>query len=277
MERLSQTLARKDSAATPLPDFLPSLHDAGVRLRRAQVSLVVGRPGSGKSLFGLHAALHSGVRVLYVSADTDRRTMTFRAAANLMCETVNSVESMVGTSAQDMVEDAVSEVDARVAFDWTSSPTLRDIELEVQAAEEMWGDWPDLLIVDSLYNVRADDTGDDYAAMRRVIEACHDLARSTNAHVMVLHHASLNRSKEDEPAPMSAILGQVSALPELILSVMLDEEERDVYKVGVVKNRSGAASSKARNQVRLAVDIARMRLYTDRAALSHAEKTREWQ
>jgi hypothetical protein len=189
---------------------------------------------------------------------------------------VNEVESMMDTSAQDMVEDALSEVDMRVAFDWTSSPSLRDIELEVYAAEETWGAWPELIIVDSLYNVRVEE-GDDYSGMRTVISSMHDLARETGACVVVLHHASLNRSKEDEPAGMSAIIGQVSALPELVLSVMLDEDDHTTYRVGIVKNRSGEASAKGGKQVRLAVDVPRMRLYNDEGERHLALTRSEWE
>lgn len=276
MERLTQTLRRKDSGGTPLPEFLPPLHEQGVHLRRAQVALIVGRPGAGKSLFALHAALHSGVRCLYISADTDSKTMTWRAAASLMGEPVNTIEEMTGTSAEEMVDEALAEVDARVAFDWTSSPSLLDIELEVAAAEETWGEYPGLIVIDSLFNVQA-DAGDDYADMRHVVAVMHDLARSTGACVMVLHHATLNRSKEDEPAGMSAVLGQVTAVPELVLSVMLDEEEDDVYRIAVVKNRSGAASSKGRKQIRLAVDVERMRLYANQQEKNLAQTRRAWE
>lgn len=238
--------------------------------------MVVGRPGAGKSLFALYAALNSGVRTLYISADTDQRTMAYRAAASLMGEPVNTVQSMVGTSGQDMVEEALAKVDDVIGFDWTSSPTLRDLELEVHAAEETWGDYPSLIIIDSVYNVVTDE-GDDWSGMRQVVSAAHTLARNTSAHVMLLHHASLNRSKEDEPAGMGAVLGQVTQIPELILSVMLDEEDRETYRVGIVKNRSDAANSKGSHSVRLAVDVPRMRLYSDLSELRLAQKAREWE
>lgn len=276
MERLTQTLRRRDTSGVPLPDFLSPLHDAGVHLRRSQVALVVGRPGAGKSLFALHAALHSNVRTLYISSDTDRKTMMYRAAASLMGETVASVESMVGTSADDLIEDALADVDSRVAWDWTASPSIHDIELEVAAAEEAWGSYPDLIIVDSLYNVQA-DAGDDYAGFRHVVSVAHDMARATNSCVMLLHHVSLNRSKSDEPGGMESILGQVSAMPELILSVMADEDDPDTFKVAVVKNRSGAASSKGRKQVRLSVDLPRMRLYGTHQEMALAATKRSWE
>jgi len=113
--------------------------------------------------------------------------------------------------------------------------------------------------------------------MRRVVEACHSLARETEAHVMILHHASLNRSKEDEPAGMSAVLGQVAMMPELLLSVMLDEEDRETYRIGIVKNRSGEANAKGKRSVKLAVDVPRMRLYSTHHDLTLAAKAREWE
>jgi hypothetical protein len=47
--------------------------------------------------------------------------------------------------------------------------------------------------------------------------------------------------------------------------------------VAVVKNRSGAASSKGRKQVRLSVDLPRMRLYGTHQEMALAATKRSWE
>lgn len=274
MERLTQVLRRKDQSGEPLPDFLAALHNSGVRFRRAQTCLIVGQPGSGKSMFALFAAVRSKVRTLYISADTDSKTMLWRASACVMQTPVNDVAAMIGTSADVLVEEALAEVDRHILFDWTSNPRLSDIQLETLAAEEVWGAYPQMIVVDNLMNVINDEGGDDYSGMRHSMQAFHSLARKTGAAVLVLHHASLNRTKEGEPAPMNAIIGQVSALPEMILSVMLED---DTYKVAVVKNRHAKANMGGNRQIELAASAETMTLFNDQAELRMALARREWQ
>lgn len=274
MERLSQVLRRKDQSGEPLPDFLATLHNGGVRFRRAQVCLIVGQPGAGKSLMALFAALKSRVRTLYISADTDSKTMLWRAAACVMQAPVNEVAQMVGTSADVLVEEALDEVDRLIAFDWNSNPSLSDIQLETLAAEEAWGAFPQMIVIDNLMNVVANDGGDSYQGMASNMQAFHSLARKTGAAVIVLHHASLNRTKEGEPAPMNAIIGQVSALPEMILSVMMEE---NTYKVAIVKNRHAKANREGKRQIELAVQPEMMTLFNDESERRLAASRREWQ
>lgn len=273
MERLTQVLRKKDKTGEPLPDFLPALHDAGVRFRRAQVCLIVGRAGSGKSLLSLFAALRTRVRTLYVSADTDSKTMMWRAAASLMSLPVKEIEGMTGTSAEIEVSEALDEVDRYLAFDFTSRPTLDDIRLEVDAAEEAWGAYPAMIVIDNLMNVVTD--GDTFGGWSNAMAEFHEMARATGAAVLVLHHASLNRSKEDEVAGMSAILGQVSALPEMILSVMLQPDTK-TFEIGVIKNRHDEARSSGARRITLPIEPSLMTLYNDESERRMAEKRAEW-
>lgn len=272
MERLTQVLRKRDSSGEALPDFLPALHNQGVRFRKAQVCLLVGQPGAGKSLMALFAALRSKVRTLYVSADTDRKTMLWRAAASQMQTPVNDVAAMIGTSGEVMVEEAFEDIDQRVMFCWDSNPRLADIEAEVLACEEVWGCYPDLIVIDSLYNVVVDE-GDEYAGMRHAMAAFHELSRKTNSSVVVLHHASLNRTKEGEPAAMNAVIGQVTAIPEMVLSVYMEDH---TYKVAVIKNRHAKASPSGGRQIVLAVEPETMTLFNSEQERRLAASRAEW-
>lgn len=73
---------------------------------------------------------------------------------------------------------------------------------------------------------------------------------------------------------MNAIIGQVSALPEMILSVMLDDQS---YKVAVVKNRHAKANAGGNRQIELAASPETMTLFNDQAERRLAESRREWQ
>lgn len=192
-----------------------------------------------------------------------------------MGTTVDEIESMVGTSAHPLIDDAITEVDSKIVFDWSSAPTLEDIRLEVHAAEETWGSWPELVILDSLYSVASEY--ESYAGYEHTMQAMHSLAHETGAAVLVLHHASLNRGSADEPATMQAVIGQVTKIPSLVLSVLIDEEEGKEMTIGVVKNRMNSASVKARKQVRIPADVSRMRLYASEQERAMAESRRSWE
>ena len=63
-----------------------------------------------------------------------------------------------------------------------------------------------------------------------------------NQLVVVLHHVSENDSKPRYPASRKALMGKVSQLPELILTVALDGDQ---FHIAAVKNRDGVSDPTA--------------------------------
>jgi hypothetical protein len=104
------------------------------------------------------------------------------------------------------------------------------------------------------------------------------MAREYESAFVVLHHVSENEkmSKPNYPAPRKALMGKVSALPELVLSVALDGIA-NAYRVAVVKNRHGKADPTAENYVTLSVEPSHMSLYNSPAELQRARTMRQWQ
>ena len=272
MRTLGQVLEHQGPSGVALPEILPSLTRRGIRLRRAQVALVAAQPNGGKSLFSLWYSIASGVRCLYLSADTDPHTTMLRAAAIRTGLTIDQVEALIEKDA-GQVREALARLNyTRFSFD--PNPGLEDIDLEVQAYEEVFGSYPELIVVDNLMNVLS-GLDNEWQGMREVMSAMHTLARATEACVLVLHHVSENDSKANYPAPRRAIQGKVSQLPELILTLAI-EPGAGIFRVACVKNRHGVHDASGEDYETVYVDPPRMTIYDTQQEMQMAAKRREW-
>jgi hypothetical protein len=177
-------------------------------------------------------ALGVGVPTLYVSADTDRTDQSHRAALAL------------GWDGRD--EDgklyALARVNSSVRFAFDSSPTAADMASMCEAYAIVWGEFPHLIIVDTLSKVWG-DAGDEVARNKDGVDRCQELARETGAHVMCLHHASKGYDSGDRPIPLDGLMSGVSKQPEQVVTMWRDEDDR--MTLAVVKNRSGLADPTA--------------------------------
>ena len=272
MRTLGQVLEHQGPSGAVLPEILPTLTHRGIRLRRGQVTMAVAQPNGGKSLFSLWYAVTSGVRCLFVSADTDPHTTFLRALAIEMQLTTDEVENLV-LNDKEKLREAVSRLSlVRFAFD--PSPSLEDIDLEVQAYEEVFGAYPELIVVDNLMNVMS-MSDSEWAGMRETMSFMHVLARKTESCVLILHHVSENDSKAHFPAPRRAIQGKVSQLAEQILSLAM-EPAAGVLRVACVKNRHGMHDANAEDFETVYVDPPRMTLYSSMQDMQMAHTRRQW-
>ncbi len=127
---------------------------------------------------------------------------------------------------------------SHIVWSFESSPTLQDIDEEVQAFEELWGCPPVAIFVDNLMDI-ATDGGEEFASMRAIMKELKYLARATNAAVVVLHHTS--EAIQGSPCqPRSAIQGKVAQLPALICTLGVVGTSMGVAPV---KNRYGRADA----------------------------------
>jgi len=273
MRSLLQVVRSTSEAGQDLPEILPALSAATIKFRRGQLHVVAGQPGGGKTLLSLWYAINSGVNVLYFNADSDQGTIVNRASAILMDKTVDEVKGMLESDAAFSVEDKLLDLSRRIRIEPNPHPTLDDIYEETEAYVELFGCPPDLIVVDNLLNLAAAHDN-EWTAMRDAMSAMHSLARETESAVVVLHHVSENDSKPEYPAPRKALLGKVSQLPELILTVAMSG---DRYMVAAVKNRDGIADPSAENAIRVAVDPSRMSLFNNKEELEMANTRRAWQ
>lgn len=244
MLTLGQSLYAKGSAGDPLPDVWPSLASRGTRLLRGQLCLVCAGPGTGKSAFVLTYALRARVPTLYFSADSDAFTQLSRSLSILTGWPMDKSSEAVRMN--NLGEAATEFADIPIRFNYSASPSLDDIELSMRAYEEVYGDFPALVVVDNITNVRpgGSDGDDPFAGLESLMDYLHGMARGSTACVVGLHHVTGPNNNGDRPIPLTGVKGQISRVPELILTLHRSSPEfgSDSLRVSTVKNRGGKAN-----------------------------------
>ena len=272
MLTLTRAWSGVTTKATPLPDVWKTLKDKQIRFRRGQLTMVAAAPNAGKSMFALVYAMRAQVPTLFFSADTDVTTVMIRAASHLSGHAQITVESNLTTSS--IYYDEYFEKSKHIQWVFDSSPSLDDIELEVKAYQELNGVPPELIVVDNLMNVAA-ETDNEWAGLRAIMMELHDLARNTEACVLVLHHVSEASEYGDgtNPPARRAIQGKVSQLPSLQLTLGYDPLGK-ILKVAAVKNRFGPNSADGKEYVTLNANYAACQI--DDVNLNQYVQNRQW-
>jgi len=233
---LARAVGSKDIGGEPLPNVFRTFEANKVVIRRAEISMIAGTPGAGKSTLALALALRSKVPTLYVSADTNAHTMAMRLLSMITGKPQSDAELLLNDDV-DGSRKIINEASGHIFWSFESAPTLADIDQEVLAFEELWGCAPTLIVVDNLMDV-ANDGGEEFASMRSTIKELKYLARDTNAAVLILHHTK--ESYVGNPCqPRSALQGMVAQLPALICTVGTNAP--GYIAVAPVKNRYGKA------------------------------------
>ena len=216
--------------------------------------MVAAAPNAGKSMFALIYAMKAKVPTLFFSADTDTTTVMMRAAAQASGHSQVSVELNLSNDSHYYDKHFGKLNHIKWVFD--SSPSLDDIELEIRAYVELYGQAPELIVIDNLMNVAA-ETDNEWAGLRAIMMELHDMARKTEACVLVLHHVSEQSEygSPSKPPARRAIHGKVSQLPALILTLGYDPTQA-VLCVAAVKNRFGPHTADASDYATLFVNYA---------------------
>lgn len=169
---------------------------------------------------------------------------------------MTDASNLVLSEDYDRINEIIGQVPVR--FSYNPSPTLEHIELQILAYEELYGDYPELIVVDNALDVQLDAGDSDQAQSLDALMAwLHDMARTTEACVIVLHHVTGPFNDADKPIPLSGVKGQIGRVPELILTLhkQLGEEwEPDALNVSTVKNRGQKADPSGSSYTNLTFD-----------------------
>ena len=217
-----------------------SLERKGSRFLRGQLCLVCAGPGTGKSAFVLTYALKARVPTLYFSADSDAFTQLSRSLSILTGDSMEKTARAVRAGDLGDSEDEFADIPIR--FNYSASPTLDQIETSMRSYEEVYGDFPALVVIDNVTNVRGGGEDDDpFAGLESLMDYLHDMARTTSACVIGLHHVTGPHNDGDKPIPLSGIKGQIGRVPEMVLTLHRVQETfgSDSLRVSTVKNRGG--------------------------------------
>jgi predicted ATP-dependent serine protease len=251
--KLGRAWSGVTTKATPLPVVWKDLERNGIKFRRGQVCMIAAAPNAGKSMLALVYAIKAKIPTLFFSADTDTTTVMMRSAAALSGHSQLTVENNLNANPsyyKKHLEDM-----GHIQWVFESSPSLDDIELEIKAYVELYGKAPELIIIDNLMNVAA-ESDNEWAGLRAIMVELHDMARKTEACVMVLHHVSeaSEYGSPTMPSPRRAIHGKVSQLPAIILTLGYDPQ--GMLRVAAVKNRFGQHTADASIWATLFVNFA---------------------
>lgn len=251
MKSLARTLRSEQDDGHFLPTVFRPLEDHKIRVRSGTANFIAGPPGAFKTGFVLYWVLRLNLPTLFFSADGEPFEMFERAAAAMSGDTMDTVRRQ-----PDSYVDILSEA-SNVRFVYEDSPTYDDIELEVAAYWEVYGDPPKVLVIDNLMNVVGENEN-EWSSMRDTARVIHRLTRTTKAAVFVLHHMADDRNDPTTPAPRAKLQGKVGQLPKVILSLALDGNQ---LKVAPVKNRWGPGDATGSTFAVLHADPSRNRLF----------------
>ena len=248
MKTLRRSINKAEVGGEPLPPAFAAFERAGIILRRAEVTVVAGTPGAGKSSVALAIAVKTKHPTLYFSADTNAHTMAMRLIVMTGKMPQSAAELLLKNNPTKSHE--ILQLNNHLFWSFESSPTLKDLDDEVSAFETVWGKSPTLIVVDNLMDV-AMDGYDEFGAMRAVMKELKYLARDTNAAVLVLHHTK--EGFDGYPCqPRSAVQGMVNQIPAMVLTIGQMKQGEDTYLcVAPVKNRYGRADQTGSNYVTL--------------------------
>jgi len=259
MKTLRRSIRKTEVGGEPLAAPFQAFERAGMILRRAEVTVIAGTPGAGKSSVALHIAARLKQPTLYFSADTNAHTMAMRLIAMSGKMTQQQAENLLKNN-PDTAESILAD-NNHLYWSFEPSPTLKDLDEEVQAFETMWGRSPTLIVVDNLMDI-AMDGHEEFAGMRAAMKELKYLARDTNACVLVLHHTK--EGYDGHPCqPRSSLQGMVNQIPAMVLTVgqQLLNEGKDTYLcVAPVKNRYGKADQTGNTYVTLSFEPGSMYL-----------------
>lgn len=261
MRTLERVVAQAASGPQQLPTIFPMLAEAGIKPRRSTVTMVAAVPGSLKSMLTMYWVARMGLPTLFFSADTDAYETMKRASAMVSGVTQSEVEKDIASGNREAYAERLRQLNIRWVFE--TDPTYADISLEVAAYAEVFGAFPEIIVIDNLMNV-VGENDNEFGSMRDTTKALKRLVRITDAAVFVLHHMQEGEKDHGTPPARRRLQGKVSQLPEVILSLALVGDE---LRVAAVKNRFGPGDASGEKYVSIYTAPDRCQFFTSRAAL----------
>lgn len=256
MYNLTQSRRLRGSAGEPIDVKLPSLAEKGGNLVRGQLLIIAAAPGCGKSMFALTLSHRSRVPTLYFSADSDAFTQVVRASAMVSGNRVEDVARVVLSDDPGRYDEMLDGWPIRFNFD--ASPTYDTMELSLQSYEEIYGDFPSIVIVDNITNVITSEDSDPFAGLEAFNDYLHGMARGTGAAVIGLHHVTGPFNDARTPVPLNGVKGQIARTPEAVWT--LHRPDDDHLGVSVPKNRGGISDPSGEDYAELYFDGSRAQI-----------------
>lgn len=245
MLTLSRSVAKGSVGGEPLPVAFPSWSERKMTFRRGSVHLLSGMAGSFKTMVLLNAITNMKRPTLAFSNDSDDLTVASRLLGIATGKDTESLEDWVSANPVAAGQE-LAQFDF-LKWQFSPSPSLDDLWLELYAYHETEGQWPEILVVDILSNI-GHDAGDEWSTLREIMRQANVIARETRTAVILVHHCT-DGSRNKVPT-RAEVLGKISALPVLMVNFGADSEG---LWVAAVKNRFGPSDKNAEHPFRMTV------------------------
>lgn len=235
MYSLSKFHSRTGRLGQPLESPYPVFDAENARFRYGGTSMIAGKPGSFKSILALNMLsrwVAQGYTGLYLSADSDERTVASRVAAIGSGTEWTKVDADFEVGRYAPYQKALDAL-ALVRFEYRVLE-MEDIASRLHTFEDVFTTYPDIVFLDNLINFAP--STDDWGFMRDMTNQLDSLARETMSHICVLHHASEGWGTSADPVPRAAIQGKITQIPRLVLTTAANETS---LAVCCVKNTNG--------------------------------------
>ena len=103
MKTLSRAVGRPDIGGEPMATVFRTFETNQIVLRRAEVSMIAGTPGAGKSTLALALALRMQAPTLYLSADTNAHTMAMRLYSMITGVSQSEAEKIISEDPDNLL------------------------------------------------------------------------------------------------------------------------------------------------------------------------------
>jgi len=234
--------------------------------------LISAAPGVGKSAFVLNYVIKSGTPTLYFSADSDAFTQLSRIVSMLTGTGLDQAAELVRSGETESYREALTGLPSRFIFE--ASPDLEDIKQSLKSYEELYGEYPELIVIDNITDVRTgnlDNDANPTEGMEFLCSELHSLARTYQTAVIGLHHVTGPHNSGDKPVSLSGLKGQIGRVPEMVLTLhKVDAGNGDFHylRASAVKNRGGKSDSSGETFAELEFEGAKMNITDVRSHFS---------
>lgn len=263
MLTLKRSASRGIESGRLLPYPFPVFGELEIDFRTSSITLIAGPPGSMKSILATNIIenmrYEDGRRptCLYFSNDTNERTTAARVLAMLTDTPTRECQELLATD-KKLAAEALAEW-SHVALSYRKNPDLEYINQQADAYCEIWGEYPDQVVIDILMNVDYDGAGE--MNFWDLMKEFNILAEEWDTHLVIVHHTS-ESAKAGSPPPRSALMGKNAHLPAVILTLWGDSDE-GTLDIAKVKNRNGVQDPEAKKPFRLMANAACNKIYED--------------
>jgi len=240
VQSLKFLLRKRGEEGSALPTVFKTLDAVGVKFKRSQVSMIAAAPGVGKSAFGLNYAIRAKLKTLYISPDSDMMMLSQRILAQGWNIDVSVAEDMIEVEDKEAL-DFIAEASKLIWFDFQAGPRLLDIRENIDAYATVWGEYPELIVIDNLKDIQND--GSEYERFNESVDFLHQAARKTSAHIMVLHHVVGQYEDGLTPVPLTGLIQKPGKSVRLVLT--LHRVQPGILGVRVVKSNNSRSSGDA--------------------------------